>query len=373
MSGNLSNALLWAQIALQEQNEEMLDACVNVLSQNIDFVQQHTMTYKLSIGVTGLAWAMQFLANQKILTPADCESLDEIDGYIIKSLDGNKLERVYDLLQGLIGKGVYLCERNTPAARRALEDIVDYFEHTIVSPDKDQMGWMDYHTSYFDQTERDDLGYYNLGLAHGIPSIIVFLARLHKMGIKQKQCAALIRRGTDFLLENRVLDDPIFPYPSKLYPLNGQLIPNVSKITGWCYGPLSLAIAFLAANDILDDPSLFAEARDLTLNGVDMREEDIMRAGNNPKRMDVYLCHGTAGLAYLYHRLNRTFQNPKLTKAVEYWQALTYEKIQEQPAGFYKACGLLTGMTGVCLIMNDLDRSTPSEFQWDRLFLLDQL
>jgi len=230
MAGNLSNALLWAQIGLWEDSEEHIEKCFSNIIENMEYVQKHPLTYKLSIGVTGLAWAMQFLANNKVISQNDCESLNEIDDFIIKSLEADKLEMVYDLLVGIIGKGVYLIERNNDKSIAALNDLVDYFENTLTAPEGNGMGWMDYHTSYYDQTERDDLGYYNMGLAHGIPSIIVFLSKLYKMGIKKEKCAELIRKGIGFIMQNTMEEEAAFSYPSKLYPDKGLLKPNPSKV-----------------------------------------------------------------------------------------------------------------------------------------------
>lgn len=373
MSGNLSNALLWAQIAIAEQSDDALDKCFSVLHKNMDSVQQQSLTYKLSIGVTGLAWTMQMLQNNKMLSAKDCEDLQSLDAYIIKTLEWNKVDVVYDLLQGIIGKGLYLIERNNELTREALSGIVDFLESTAIRISENSIAWPDYHTSYFDHTERDGLGYYNMGLAHGIPSIIVFLSRLYQLDIKKEICTALIQESVRFLLENERISDPVFQFPVKIYPRSKTFYtkPNDGKI-GWCYGPLSIAVALLSAYQITGQQNYYQKAYAIVLKTKNVKIPTILAASGS-KTIDPYLCHGTSGLAYLYHKFANCFVDNELRTVSNYWLSETYQLLATTPRSNLKTCGILDGLTGTGLILNDLEANGKINFQWDQLFLLNDI
>jgi hypothetical protein len=95
----------------------------------------------------------------------------------------------YGLIGGLTGVGVYFLER-LPRGRAAegIELIVDRL---------DQMAeWYGHQVTWFSpaanlpewQRKLCPEGYYNLGVAHGIPAIIHFLSEVQRRGIAERRC-----------------------------------------------------------------------------------------------------------------------------------------------------------------------------------------
>jgi len=374
--GKLSNALLWGQIGINENCHKSIDQALSIIRDHMSFAQKRTLTFKYSIGITGLAWVIQLFGNSKIISKKDCETLNKIDQYVGKSLKFSEVDIVYDLFQGIIGKGLYFIERKNKYSISKLEEIVDFFEHSAVKISSDVIAWPDYYTSYHDKTERDGLGYYNFGLAHGIPSIIVFLSKLFIMGIAKEKCRSLIKKSINFLLIHKKEQEPIFSYPTKVYPKNGHLISDTSyKKLGWCYGPLSMSIAYLAAYKVLNEKSLFNEAFRIAKETSRLDAEEIVKASNEPADMDIYFCHGTSGLAYIYYLLHSVFKDESTQYAMNYWKEKTYDKVNEmlQKKQAINPSGVIDGITGVCMVMNELELNVAARLQWNKMFLLDQI
>ncbi len=98
---------------------------------------------------------------------------------------------------------------------------------------------------------------------------------------------------------------------------------------------------------------------------------------------DAGLCHGTAGLAHVFHRLFRDTGDETLREAALFWLRRTLEMRQPGlgPGGFRRAdydeadqrCwtadpGFLTGAAGIGLAL--LAAISPVEPEWDRVMLL---
>jgi hypothetical protein len=98
---------------------------------------------------------------------------------------------------------------------------------------------------------------------------------------------------------------------------------------------------------------------------------------------DAGLCHGSAGLAQIFHRLFQATGDEALREAALYWlkRTLDFRQPGRGPGGFgaaeihaagqkswTPAPGFLTGSAGIGLTL--LAAITPVEPEWDRLLLL---
>src|SRR5262249_36720907 len=91
---------------------------------------------------------------------------------------------------------------------------------------------------------------YNLGIAHGIPGVIAFLAADYRKGMERNICRELITESVPWLLQFRhASTDGGFPnwLTSKLRAYGGR--------TAWCYGEPGVAAATWAAGEALDKPA----------------------------------------------------------------------------------------------------------------------
>src|SRR5439155_5317436 len=133
------------------------------------------MLPSLYAGFPGIAWTVAHLQG-RFLDPGDGAGLDGIDLALAGYLARSPWTGEYDLLGGLAGLGVYALERlPRPGAAACLQHVVDRLAELAVpqpegvawfTPPERLPGW---------QRERYPRGYYNTGLAHGMPGVIALL------------------------------------------------------------------------------------------------------------------------------------------------------------------------------------------------------
>ena len=265
----------------------------------------------------------------------------------------------YDLIGGIVGIGVYALERGI-AGRPLAEVVLDELERRV-GPYGDGHGW---HTAPEllppHQRETAPEGYWNLGVAHGIPGAIALLARFVAADIAPERSRRLLDGAVALLLGAG---------PSERAPRFPAWLPDDAPVTriAWCYGDLGIAAVLLG----LPEPAWRAEGLALARACAARLDDPTMR--------DASLCHGTAGAAHVFHRMALATGEPALADAARTLLARTLERRRSEPiAGFpFWTQGdhwapdptLLQGAAGVGLALHAAIGDI--EPAWDRLMLVD--
>ena len=135
-----------------------------------------TMPSRLVKVIIGVAWAFETMQGDE--ETDDDDELDAMVGAVTRRAPHVNASYL-DLVAGLVGAGVYFLSRPpSPTVRRHLEEIVYRLEETAEYLD-DGIAWW---TNTIFGPSRVVPGF-NLGLAHGVPGIVAFLARalLHEI------------------------------------------------------------------------------------------------------------------------------------------------------------------------------------------------
>ena len=342
------------------------DSCSTLIDTDLDRVQRSTGPC-LYGGWAGLGW---------VTTHLNAED-DVVGAYVDRLLTG-VLERreaspTYDLISGFVGLGVYFLERlPRKSATRGLGLILDALERAAVETDAGTTWFTVPEVLPEWQRQQAPSGYYNLGVAHGVPGVCWLLARLCTRGIEPRRAELLLRNSLRWLRANQP-DPTQADLPSWIAP-GADRLPN--RRIAWCYGPLGAsAVALEAAKVIGDAEGLeWARAMALACARVPPEEAGIRDAG---------LCHGAAGNAQIFYRLARNNSEPRFAKASSAWFRATLKYAQPGVGvGGYRMWGdvgqnrpgwvddgsFLSGSAGVGLAL--LAATTDIEPQWDRLLLL---
>jgi len=215
-------------------------------------------------------------------------------------------------------------------------------------------------------------GYYNLGLAHGIPGVIAFLGSVLDRGFVPDKVDPMLRGSVDWLMQQRRAFGPVDVLDHTL-----QVRPNARQRLAWCYGEAGVATALLIAARALRDAAL--ERHALT----SARAAARMESGATGV-VDASLCHGSGGLAHIFRRLHRATNEPEFERAANAWidRTLAFREPNTGLAGFqfYDATpegklawqvrpGVLMGVSGVGLAL--LGALDPSLSAWDRALLVN--
>jgi lantibiotic biosynthesis protein len=312
-------------------------------------------------GLTNVAWTIAHFADDANAQ----EILAMIDAALTRALAHDWRGR-YDLVSGLVGIGVYSLERGDagrPLAARVIEHL-----HTAAQRRGACLAWHTPSSQLPDwQREHAPDGYFNLGLAHGVPGIIALCARCIAADVEHARATELMSGAISYLRE-AAPPSPEGRFPSWHTP-DGAASGDRTR-PAWCYGDLGVASALLAAARV--DAVAREEAMTLA--------RSCARRPSHPSVRDAGLCHGAAGIAHIFGRMHQATQAPELGDAARRWLSIALEMRNEHPyAGFpafdgvahsWRAdSGLLNGAAGVALVLHAM--ISDVEPRWDRLLLVD--
>lgn len=358
-------SLLPAYLGLTDRAEDGMERCGRLVDSYIDHLGSHRPV-GLFGGFAGLGWLVHHLG-------ADDEFVQgEVDRTIDAALDAWSRRLGYDLISGLVGVGVCFVERlPDQAAREGLGRILEELEKTSEEVG-DGVTWFtepDLLPEW--QRERAPEGYYNLGVAHGVPGVMWLLGKMCVHGVESERAGALLRGSLRWLLS--VHPDPGTPdLPSWIAP---GVPREANRRMAWCYGPLgAAAVVWEAAREGGDEAGVeWARAMSLACSVVEPRA-----SGNR----DAGLCHGAAGNAHIFRRLHERTGEQRFGEAALVWfeRTLRYRQPGAGIGGFriwadvngaqdwVDDASFLGGSAGVALAL--LAGITDTDPAWDRLLLL---
>jgi len=329
-------------------------------------------------GFSGVAWVRAHLNRQTAASPDD-RGYEEIDATLARSIDLSPPESNYDLIGGLAGLGLYALERGADSGARPVLDRVVVRLVTMAEPRPDGVTWLTPpHLLPEHQRTQTPLGCYNLGLAHGIPGILVVLARAGAAGALDDRGCEVLERGVQWLLaqQQTFANGTRFPH---LIPRGFEDRQSGSRVA-WCYGDLGIAAALVVAGKCHDRADWVSAALDIARSAATIPEE---KSGV----LDHGFCHGSVGNAHLFHRIYRATGDAALAGAARSWFAQLLRTRQNlgiggfvswrarNPTGVGAAAmdyahlpdpSLLTGSAGV--VAGLLAANSDVEPEWDRCF-----
>jgi lantibiotic modifying enzyme len=321
-------------------------------------------------GLTGVGWALAHLQGR--LAQLDGEDdLAEIDEALREHLDKSPWREDYDLISGLVGFGVYALERlPRPAALSCLQRVIDRLAETAEQTAEGITWWTKPAWLPAETRAKWPHGYYNLGLAHGVPGVIAILGLACATDVAVAKARPLLEGAVRWLLAQQVAGG----FPAWV---RGPGAEDTPARLAWCYGDPGAAAALLGAARCLEEPAWECEALAIARRAAERPPE---QAGV----VDAGLCHGAAGLGHLFNRLVQATGDPKLGDAAQFWLRRTLAmrhpgrgiagfaawmpKTNEDKDGWVDEPGLLTGAAGIALAL--LAAVTPIEPAWDRLLLV---
>jgi hypothetical protein len=337
------------------------DNAIWFLNRAIEGVSARQMHASLFGGFVGVGWAIAHLQNEFFELEDDPN--EGVDQATIDYLKRTPWEYEYDLISGPVGLGVYAFERlPKPSAITCLELVLDRIDE-LAERTPDGITWFT-RPEFLPEFQREQCpkGYYNLGLAHGVPGVIGLLAQLCTASIGLPRAKELLTGAVSWLLSQRRRIDGESTFSSWSVPGTEQRNCRLA----WCYGDAGVFSVLNLASGCLQDVAWQSEALEIAK----------LAAARDPKTTgveDAGLCHGAAGLAHIFNRLFQSSGDRTFEKSANYWFEQTLELIDAPAAksGLMEGPSdprLLTGAAGVALAL--LAAVTDVEPKWDRFLLL---
>lgn len=315
-SGQSGLSLLYSNLYLFTKQKQYQNKCIDILEQSIRSLDDGKAGCSLANGVAGVGWLIKYLLKKKVLSDSDKKVLDDFDDILVESLkiDSFKDNNHYDLLFGLIGKGVYFLEEYPNSKSEPLTIIFEKLKSLSVETEHGTL-WYD----YLGKEERNETeAYFNLGLAHGLPSIIIFLSKISKIDVHHLECKNLLKSLIHYL-QKQMLSNDISKFPSS------SKSQQPSRLA-WCYGDIGVALAFIYAARVLEDDKLMNNAREIALQSSYRNLSNSYIKSESSGLIENGVCHGSIGLVYLFSNLHDYFGDKEFLKAREYWLLNSFNK-----------------------------------------------
>jgi hypothetical protein len=392
--GTAGLALLYGYLARTQGAPDYAATAVRLLQQATAAVADKPGSASLYGGLTGVGWALAHLRGRLPGLDGE-EDLAAIDEVLLDHLCQSPWSDDYDLISGLVGFGVYALERVArpepskgvgPGARTPFEDsgratqclqrVVDRLAETA---EHSVEGFTWKTSSALIHPEDRGMfprGYYNLGLAHGVPGVVALLGQVcaavsrlvpGESGDGPETARALQEGAVQWLLARQGAGG----FAAWLEP--GKDADKPAPL-GWCYGDPGVAAALLGAARCVAKSAWEREAQAIARRAS-------RRPADQAGVVDAGLCHGAAGLGHLFNRMFQATGEAGLAEAARFWfeQALTMRR-PGRGIGGYEAWlpgdmtwvtqpGLLIGAAGIALVL--LAAATPLEPCWDRMMLVN--
>ena len=338
-SGSAGLAICHTWFYKYTSDEAHLTGVYNTVSHSLNNLESLKGKSSLS-GYSGVLWVLAYLINIQLLTYDQAsEYIHQLKKLIIKSIHKDIDNQNFDLMHGLIGKLIALVNLYECSPREQ-SDLPKIIEENIIELTK--MAILDKTSSgSFWKSVLYSGDLINTGMAHGLASIVWFLAKMSEQNFlsspTKEKCSSYVVKAVEWLIcGKKNYLHPFFCFPCNITLLNSQKTPQYSL--AWCHGDLGIASAFLKAGTILQDQQLSNEGlaiaksiAKLTLdNSTIMQDESFA---------DSTLCHGTFGAFFIFYQLYLQTGEKSLKDAYSYWLKVSLNSINNEE----KLFGLMTG------------------------------
>jgi hypothetical protein len=325
-------------------------------------------------GLAGVAWVANHLHGLKLLDEGE-ELCDVLDSALTDWLTHHSGSMLCELIAGLAGLGAYGLAR---WPRLGSREIVRLAVEALAASSIEHQGFRTWfnppeNVSELTRTVRPQ-GSFNLGVSHGVPGALAFLAKAGALGVEE--AVTLANSVGAWLLGQR-----------RNYP-NGssfaaQFLSDPDEETegsrlAWCYGDLGVSAALMVSARALRRADWEAAALQLARTAASREKARVMDGG---------LCHGAFGNAHIFHRFFRATGEACFLEASRRWlrQGFGLRKEGQGLAGFLAwapgmpgapadnpwlpESGFLEGISGIGLAL--LGFLSPMEPDWDQLLMVD--
>jgi len=323
--------------------------------------------FAISSGTSGFYLLLKYLKKCDLLDDGFQTNMSFVDEICDFGLNRYISGKNFDYLHGYLG--IY----NTFIYNIPSKQVQQNPQHFYNSSFDNILGFLDPQNPVFPFDKNIDQTRYlaNMGLAHGIPSILSVLINHHKV-FPSKENLKTITAIVDFILSKKrnacLLQSK---FSSVLKKDNNREEEKESRLA-WCYGDLGVNLCLLKASIVVGDNVL-----EQNIVG-DLITTCKRRTYEETSVIDCSFCHGAAGLVYYYKKLYNRYKIFEFKDAYEYWERFILTRYNSHgikglntfygAKGWTLEYGILEGLIGIYLAFFDEDFDCGI---FDYIFLTD--
>lgn len=298
-----------------------------------------------SSGISGLGWLLNHISELTLNNFYPSETKDLIVNLSYKYFSQKFEEHDLDYLYGSLGAGFFLLDQKNQAYH-------DSVLERVLTKNKCK-------TQFFICN--------NLGLAHGVPSRIIFICKLLDKYPKHPILVQILTTLIEHLVKFKKYDQH-----GTYYPPNSSSEKRTNL--AWCYGNFGVGISLFKAAIHLNCDQLKNEAMRLFNEAIVSR--DIFKSAIK----DAGICHGFSACALIFNRMYLNTNVPSYREEAEYWCRCSLEYLMNFKSVTEYKCtstsgneqfldnSLLTGINGVALSIISIYSS--KNYTWDKSLML---
>ncbi len=356
------------------KEEKYKTKALELLNKAIEVFPSKELSMGFLEGFEGLFWVVSYLNSCNIIP--DESLIDDLRPHLLQSLKIDIKENNFDVLHGSLNKLNFLLNSKNQNNEETIFYVNQFVDSLFDNKEENERGiyWYD---SFFENKK----SLVNLGLAHGVSSVLVFLSKLKKEGYKNQKIDLLIEGVIKSLLSFKNKNTCSSYFPSDY----SEQHKNTDSRLAWCNGDLGIAYALLYSAEILEKEDVKTQAikvvnsiidRRISNSSIDHFEENFF--------FDTAFCHGISGIVYTLSKINKFLNNDVVEKRINYWKGelvnnlkmqlsieddIYYPSYKQDKGGSYTldTCSMLSGLTGTGLVLLSLNYD---RYDWSDFFLL---
>jgi lantibiotic modifying enzyme len=360
--GGLTGKLLFIYnyLNITEHNDAYLTIS-NELSE-MPFIEHSEKTFSYASGKSGAIWFYLSLVKNNIIDADDLMILKKDINFLVDISLVEFARNNYDFLHGSIGIAYAELYRSEPDSQ--LSEVVMALNELKIR-DGGMFKNFDFETYTAIQNE------VNLGLAHGIPSILKFCIACFKKNISKTISEKIANEIITYLLAHANTEKKGSYYG---YIIKDDIIDNTRSRLAWCYGDLGIGYILYQAGITFNDQKVIDFALEVLYHSTHRRTVEETQV------FDAGICHGSAGVAHIYNRMWHYTKDPVFKEATDFWIQKTldfavhedgvagYKKYNPTTKAYENDYGLLEGAAGIGLVLLSY---ITGDFSWDYCLMLN--
>jgi lantibiotic biosynthesis protein len=266
-------------------------------------------------GMSGIAWTCHHL-HRLLAGEASAETTAEVDAALIEVVNQRPWRWEYDLIYGLAGIGCYALDHPDRRLAASLLDSILARLEELATVTPDGVTWLTpAHFLPPALVANYPAGWYNLGVAHGVPGVIGLLARMAEAGFGGDRARRLLIQAVRWLLSQQRILDGGSRFPTHLSPTG----TGPSSRSAWCYGDPGVAAVLWRAARAAGRPTWAEHA--LTLAQRDIRRP--RRGWSTPGSAMVLLASGTSTTGSTRRRVSSVLLSRRAPGSSRPWRCVS--------------------------------------------------
>jgi lantibiotic biosynthesis protein len=347
------------------------------LEKSTNIINNNNTTPDYSVGISGWAWVLKYFEKKEVISKNDLGFLKDLDVFLYNNMITYLKTKDYDYLSAASGICLYFIkcyeiDRENTNFVQYINQYIDIMDEISESNEKKIYRWKSKILVNRIGAKKE---VYNLGISHGMASLIAIFSKILKLGINEIKTKKMLNGTIKYILNNSQSYDIYGSHFSSYVFEDQQKIEAHSRLA-WCYGDLGIAVALFQASQVLNNKGLEKFSIEVLIHNCERRnlEKEIV--------WDAGLCHGTAGIAHIFNRMYRNTQIEQFKETSNFWinETLKMAKFEDGLAGYKRRhfensefiwvneYGVLEGIAGIGLaLISSINYSEPN---WDECLLL---